>query len=335
MKLLKWRYSLFLMPVALWLSVNSAHADITCTASMNNGTVNISNTITPANANNAQITATLNYSCTNNVASDRYASLCLGVDGGDFDSATLNPRYMTGLNGSKLAFTMTRPDGSLWGNTIDSTYKPATFLIAPNATVSASAVITVSLLPNLGNTLATQGLHSSDFGGNHTTLTYQSDIVAPTSYDCNSGIQTPSQFPFKVQATVVNDCKINTTSNVILGSRPASTTSFTGSNNRAIDMTCTNGVLYKIGLAPSNGDINGAGMMSSTTDTTLKLPYQLQSNASGTGWGNNGSTYATLTNGVTGQGNGATQLQTVYVTVPNSDVKPASYSDTVTVHVNY
>jgi spore coat protein U-like protein len=100
-------------------------------------------------------------------------------------------------------------------------------------------------------------------------------------------------------------------------------------------MTCTNGVLYKIGLAPSNGDINGAGIMSSATDNTLKLPYQLQSNASGTGWGNNGSTYATLTNGVTGQGNGATQLQTVYVTVPNSDVKPASYSDTVTVHVNY
>ncbi|WP_201595199.1 Csu type fimbrial protein [Psychrobacter vallis] len=335
MKLFQWRYGLLLLPVALWLSINSAQADITCTANMNNGTVNISNTITPTNANDAQITATLTYSCTNNVASERYASLCLGVDGGDFDSATLNPRYMTGPNGSKLAFTMTRPDGSLWGNSSDSIYQPATFLIGPNATVNGSAVITVSLLPGFGNTLATQGFHSSDFSGNHTTLTYQSDIVAPTSSDCNSGIQEPSQFPFKVQATVVNECKINTTSNIVLGSRPASTTSFTGSNNQAIDMTCTNGALYNIGLAPSNGDTNGAGVMTDTESNNYQLPYQLLSNSTGTAWGNNGNTYATLTNGVTGNGNGTAQYHTVYVTVPNSDVKPANYADTVTIHVNY
>lgn len=335
MKLLKWRYSLFSMPIALWLSVNSAHADITCTASMNNGTVNISNAITPASASDAQITATLNYSCTNNVDSGRYASVCLGVDGGDYDSATLNPRYMTGPNGSKLAFTMTLSDGSLWGNTSDSIYKPATFFVGPNATVNGSTVITVSLLANASNTLATQGLHSNDFGGNHTTLTYQSHMVAPTSYDCNSGIQAPSPFPFKVQATVVNDCKINTTANILLGNHPASTTQLTRSNNQAIDMTCTNGALYKIGLKPSNNDINGAGMMSSATDNTLKLPYQLQSDASSTEWGNNGNTYAALTNGVTGTGDGAAKAHTVYVTVPNTDVTPDTYSDRVTVTVYY
>ncbi|MCD6252327.1 MAG: spore coat protein U domain-containing protein [Psychrobacter sp.] len=144
-----------------------------------------------------------------------------------------------------------------------------------------------------------------------------------------------SQFPFQVQATVVNECKINTTSDVTLGSRPASTTSFTGSNNQAIDMTCTNGALYNIGLSPSNGDINGAGVMTDTNTHTYILPYQLLSNSTGTVWGNNGNTYATLTNGVKGTGDGTAQLHTVYVTVPNSDVKPANYFDTVTIRVNY
>ncbi|WP_201551873.1 Csu type fimbrial protein [Psychrobacter fjordensis] len=334
MKLRQWHYGLLLLPIVLWLSINSAHADITCTASMNTGTVNISNTITPSNANNAQITGTLTYSCTNNALSERYASVCLGVDGGDYNSAILHPRYMTGPNGSKLAFTMTLPNGALWGNDNDSVYKPNSFLIPPNTTVTGHVVINVSLLPNFGNTVASQGVYSSDFSGNHTTLTYQSHIDQTTS-DCETSPYEQRDFPFKVQATVINECKINTTSDIILGSRPASATSFIGSNNRAIDMTCTSGALYNIGLAPSNGDVVGRGVMIDTGSKNYQLPYQLLSNSSGRTWGNNGSTYATLTNGVTGEGNGTAQLHTVYVTVPNSDVKPASYSDTVTVHVNY
>ena len=78
----QWHYSLLVIPVISWLSINNAQADITCTASMSTNTVNISNAITPANANNAEITATLNYSCTNNTESSQYVSVCLGVDGG-------------------------------------------------------------------------------------------------------------------------------------------------------------------------------------------------------------------------------------------------------------
>lgn len=335
MKLLQWRYSLLLLPVALWFSMNNAHADFTCTASMSTNTINISNTITPTTANNAKITGTLNYSCTNNTESDKYASICLGVDGGDYDSATLNPRYMmTDSNSSKLAFTMTLPNGKLWGNDNSSTYQPAPFFVPKNKTTNGSIVINVSLLPNFQNTLAKQGLYSSDFSGNHTILNYQSNIE-PIATDCETGGYEQRTFPFKVQATVVNECKINTTSDIILGSRPASPISFVGSNNQAISMTCTNDALYNIGLSPSNGDENGAGVMISTDSENYQLSYQLLSNPSGMVWGNNGNTYDTLTNGVTGKGDGTAQSHTVYVKVPNTDVEPAKYSDTVTVHVNY
>jgi spore coat protein U-like protein len=333
MKLFQWHYGLLLLPFTLWLSINSAHADITCTANMNNGTVNISNTITPANANDAQITATLTYSCTNNVDSARYASLCLGVDGGDYDSATLNPRYMTNLNNNsvKLAFTMTQPNGSVWGNSNDSTYKPATFLIGPKATVNGSAVITVSLLPGFDNTLATQGDYSSDFTGNHTTLTYQSYIDQPLS-DCNNGIQKPSHFPFKVQATVANECKIIAKpTDINLGNIAASATNIKGSTS--ISLKCTNTAPYTIGLVPSNDSVDGVGVMTGTTPNSDVIPYQLQS-ADGRTWGNT-VTAESLGNGVADEGNGTEQLHTVYVTVPSADVKPDNYSDTVTIHVNY
>lgn len=334
MNLFQWRYGLFLLPVMLWVSINSAQADITCQANMSTNLVNISNNITPTSAKDANVTATLEYSCTNNTQSDRYASLCLGVDGGDYNSTTLNPRYMTGPDGSKLAFTTTLPNGTIWGDRGESVYQPTPFLISPNTTVTGNVVIRFSLLSGFGNTLATQGVYSSDFSGNHTTLTYQSH-VDQTRLGCETSIDGQHSFPFKVQATVINDCKINTTSDIILGSHPASATNFMGSNNQAIDMTCTNGAPYNIGLAPSNGDITGRGVMVDTDSHTYQLPYQLLSNSMGTIWGNNGNTYATLTNGVTSEGNGTTQLHTVYVTVPNADVKPANYFDTVTIHVNY
>ena len=334
MKLLQWRYSLLLLPVTLWLSIDSAQADVTCTASMNSNTVNISNTITPTNANDASITGTLTYRCTNNEPVNRYASVCLGVGSSSSDNTMLNPRYITGPDSSKLAFAMTLPNGTLWGDSRDSVYQTPALLIPPNTTVTDSVVIKFSLLPGFGNTLATHGIYSSDFSVNQKVLTYQSD-VEQTPFGCETGVYEQNQFPFKVQATVVNACKINTTSDILLGSHPASTTNFTGSNNEAINMTCTNGAPYNIGLSPSNRDINGQGVMLDTASNSYKLPYQLLSNSARTIWGNNGNSYATLTNGVIGTGNGNAQTHTVYVTVPSADVKPGSYSDTVTINVNY
>src|SRR6185312_15041634 len=106
-----------------------------------------------------------------------------------------------------------------------------------------------------------------------------------------------------------------------------------GSNNIAI--SCTKNVPYYIGLAPSNGNTAGAGVMSGAGGNTDKVPYQLHSvSAAGPIWGNT-ATSRTVGNGVQGTGTGAAQSIPVFATAPSANFTPDTYSDTVTVHVNY
>lgn len=131
---------------------------------------------------------------------------------------------------------------------------------------------------------------------------------------------------------MVNECKIIAKpTDINLGNIAASATNIKGSTS--ISLKCTNTAPYTIGLVPSNDSVDGVGVMTGTTPNSDVIPYQLQS-ADGRTWGNT-VTAESLGNGVAGEGNGTEQLHTVYVTVPNSDVKPANYFDTVTIRVNY
>lgn len=346
MKFYQWRYSLFLLPFAWWLPAGSLQAapNISCTAGMNTvagsaGIVNISNAVTPENAENSSISNTLSYNCTNSGTAG-YVSVCLAVDGGDYNSSVIFPRYMnTDTSNRKLAFTMTLPGGAIWGTRnsgVGSEYNSGSRFIPAVSSISGDVPIQVSLLPNNGNTLATAGTYNNNFNGNHTTLTFETnanDINAP---NCSTGNPGITRFTFVVQATVVASCKINTTSNINLGRHPASATNILGSNSNAIAVTCTNSAPYYIGLAPSNGNVNGAGIMSGTGSNTDELPYQLRSKPgiAGTIWGNT-TTSTAVGNGVEGIGNGSSQSKTVYVTVPSADFKADNYSDIVTIRVNY
>ena len=334
MKLLKWRYSLFLMPVVLWLPAENAQA-LTCQldsfSSPNLGT------ITLANINSASIDQSLTYSCTNTSDVTESASICIGAHGTN-DTSQINPRYMTEPNNSKLNFNMTFKDkngsDAIWGsrNIAGGTEFIDFMSVGPGAKETKMTTIKVSLLPN--NNSATASNYAADFTGINTAFMFMTVDSNIDTQQCSTAVQEATPFTFTVQATVVNACKINTTSNVSLGSRPASTTSFTDSNNRAIDVTCTNGAPYTVGLMPSNNNANGAGVM--TGSNAEKVPYQLRSKAgsAGTIWGNT-ATSTDVGNGLAGTGSGAAQSQTVYVTVPSADFKPDTYSDTVTVHVNY
>lgn len=337
MKLLQWRYSLLLLPI-LWFSIDSAQADVTCTASMNSNTVNISNTITPANANDAEITATLSYSCTNNTESSQYVSVCLGADGGDKPNAVI-PRYMKAAsNNHELAFNMTLPDGNIWGTRTSglgkeynsgAIYIPARSTMSGQNNISGQVVINIFLLPNSTNTLATPGTYTNNFNGNLIFKTAEN----PISTNCLEGVQNISHsFPFTVQATVIPSCRITAKpTDINLGNIAASATSIKGNTN--ISLQCTNTAPYTIGLSPSNGNVDGAGIMTSAISNSDVVPYRLQSDA-GKVWGNTANA-ENVGNGVAGKGDGTTKLHTVHVIVPNADVKPGSYSDTVTINVNY
>ena len=339
----QWRYSTFLILPALWLCTSNAQAAATCTASLNAGSVSISNSLTPSNVNDESITATLEYNCKNTGGDRRYVSVCLGVDGGEYNSSNLYPRYLKSASSpNDLAFTMTLPGNTLWGTRsfgAGSEYNSGARSLQSGESFSGSVPINISLLSNNDNDLATPGVYTNNFGnGNRTAITVQDRIFSASS-DCSSGGQGNGRFPFIVQATIIPSCKITTNPGTInLGSQPASKRDL--SSNGKIGVTCTKTTSYNIGLAPKtpspNNNNSGAGFMNGTGNTPT-VPYQLRSTAgpSGTLWGNNGSTFASLTNGVTGMSNGSEQSHTVYVTVPSADFKPDNYSDTVTINVNY
>lgn len=347
----QWRYSLFLMLILLlWLSTNARAAlSVTCEAGMNTapGSTGIVNfgTINSVNANNENIKGTLNYSCTNTGDTAGYVAVCLAADGGEYDNNAVDRRYMERpRNGifdfnrrRRLNFTMKLSGGELWSTRrkAGSEFNSGLLSIAANSTVTGSEVISFSM--NGGNTRATQGVYTNNFGnGNHTALTFRANENS-SGLNCATGDQGLDRFPFTVQAAIEPSCMITATSNVDLGVRSASATTITDSNSSAITVNCTNGGSYYIGLKPSNNNINGAGVMSGlTTGNTDKVPYQLRSTAgiNGTIWGNT-ATSTTVGNGVADFGTGSNKSHTVFVTVPSVDVRPDNYSDTVTINVNY
>lgn len=331
MKLFQWRYLLSIPLVGFILfQAETTHAAIgagliTCTQ----GSVGeIAFGLVDPLSSQTSTSATLNYECK---GSDINASARVCFTFGPLES-TNTYREILGPNNSAMAFRLFSDPGL--SNTITST-SPLQVTFTTENSVDMSRSITVHAQTLANQTPLSPGSYSLQ---NQVFMTVNSvegnnppaNCVAPVDGETSSTYK----FPYTSSASVNPHCSVTTTGSLDLGRVPASATSISGSSVNLINVTCTNNTSYNIGLAPSNGDVNGSGIMSGT-DNTLTLPYQLQSNASGDIWGNNGSSYSTLKNGVRGEGNGETQAHTVYVTVPNTDVEPDRYSDTVTVHVNY
>ena len=141
---------------------------------------------------------------------------------------------------------------------------------------------------------------------------------------------------FDVTLDIDATCSVaaGTGSDIDVGTEDSDATDLSGSSTFSVN--CSKTVPYFIGLAPSNGATDGAGVMSPAGSSADTVPYQLRqaSGASGTIWGDTATTTA-VGNGVAGTGSGADQDHTVYVTVPSANYAPDSYSDTVTITVNY
>ena len=341
----QWHYSPLLMLGTLCLYSSNVSAYplslVDCDASILTNPINISNTITSANVSSAKINATLQYKCRSQIVGG-YVSVCLAANGGNDNSTDINPRYMMNRtnNNSTLPFIIILPEGKVWGTgTNGGSEYQAPQLYVPGlfgGSRSGSVPINVSLVPNTDGTLPTAGLYSTVFSGLSATLTFDADT---NQSDANCLTDRREKKPietFTVQATVINSCEITTTSDVNLGLRSASETNITGSNSSAITVNCTNGGSYYIGLKPFNNSTTGAGVMSGTGGNLDKVPYQLRSTAgiNGTIWGNT-ATSTTVGNGVADFGTGSNKSHTVFVTVPSADVKPDTYSDTITINVNY
>jgi len=314
---------------AFFLTTAPARAQISCTASMsalNFGSVNPLVSYTTS-------TATLTYNCTNADSKKTHsARLCFSI--GEPAGGQLMPRLMSSGATNKLQFQMYQdsayatPWTSQLGGSPTSPYQ-VTLTLAKSASMNSSATLYGQVLA--GQNTAIPGSYVDDYASSDTALRINdvSGNTAPSTCG-NTGNIT---FPFTVSATVTKQCVVNAVSDVDLGTVPASATNV--ANNGNISITCSNTTPYYVGLRPSNNSTVGAGLMSAPAGNTDKVPYQLYQNAGMTTlWGNT-ATASSAGNGVAGSGTGVAKSHTVYVRAPSADYQPDSYSDTVTVVVNY
>lgn len=331
-----WHYRHCLFPIALvgviFCKPTSVFADIgsgpiTCSQSpIANNIDDISFGAVDPLSSQTDTSATLKYACKGN-GQESSARVCF-----TFGPLNTNDRKLSGPNNSLMAFNLFSDPSRKASITSDNPLQ-VVFNSSNSTTVNAS--ITVYAQTLAGQTQLISGFYSLQ---SQVFMTVNSVLGSSAPPDCIKADTTSSastyDFTYKSNASVSDHCTVTTAGALDLGRVSASTMPTIGSASNLINVTCTNAASYKIGLEPSNQDKNGKGVMKGSNGEPT-LPYQLQSDASGTAWGNNGNTYAALTNGVTGTGNGAAQAHTVYVTVPNTDVIPDTYSDRVTVTVYY
>ncbi|AIY41361.1 Sigma-fimbriae tip adhesin [Collimonas arenae] len=266
-------------------------------------------------------------------------AMCLNLNTGT-GGAQANPRLLSsGSNTLNYQIYTNAGDSQIWGSTATPT-TPTPLLIP----VSIPAGLLFSTTVN-GNTPFYAQLPGTQTSAPASTYNSTLGVAVSGSYtlnantplsSCSSGttVLNTGSATFVTSATVQKFCLV-TTNNVNFGAIPSTAVNTTASSS--INVTCTNGTPYFVGLSPSNANTAGAGVMSgSIGGNTDKVPYQLSSTPgpSGTVWGNT-ATSTTVGNGKAGTGTGLAQPLNVYATVPGANYRPDSYSDTVTVNVNY
>lgn len=157
-------------------------------------------------------------------------------------------------------------------------------------------------------------------------LTLTASLVVAALFSGHALAETATN-TFQVKMTILKSCSVaaGASSDIALG--PVTSTAINTAGSNTISVTCSKDTGYSIGLTPSNGDLSGAGAMSS--GSLVPVPYQLHSgSATGPAWGS-------TSGAVAGTGNGTAQSHQIFAVAPSANYTPGSYADTVTVTVTY
>ena len=323
---------LSLLLAAACATTHQASANVVCNAA---GTTAINfGAVTVNGPGGASATGTIGYTCTN------------------YDSAPVDI-YLCVQGGNHVSYPGTPAQPVMQGGTPTLNYNVYTSA-AHAVSLEPTNVITAPLHINGGN-----GQHPANpptitlygfFPGNQTSppghytgylygntfgfaASANSTTCSANYSDAHHSYSGQSGISIQIDATVVNACTVSAT-DVDFGAVAPTATNL--ARTGTLSVNCPAGTAYSIGLAPSSNSTSGAGHMSGTGTNTDTVPYQLRSGPGPGGaiWGNTATT-GSVGNGVAGTGNGLPQTRTVYVTVPGANYRPDSYSDTVTVNVNY
>ncbi len=268
-------------------------------------------------------TGSISYSCTSYNLLPTSLTLCSQLGSPSWPGTTAQPKMLSG-SGSELSF-------NLYTDAARSSVWVGSTVITKAISVPILGTVTGSM-PFYGSIPSGQGAPA----GNYTASFYTTKLGMINFGSCAENVFLTfggTNNTLNVAASVPNACTVST-SDLALGNVAATSSAIAGSTT--LSVTCPNGTAYYIGLAPSNGSTTGAGTLTGTGGNTDHPAYQLRSSsgAAGTIWGNT-VTSTSVGNGVAGTGNGTAQSKTVYLTMPSANYSPDTYSDTVTVNVNY
>lgn len=330
-----------------------ASASCTLTPSSPNHTFTINNLL-DVTTPDLEVPVSFNIDCTkNNIAANGRFCLRIGQGTAGTPAGTIyNDRWLQA--GSNYAGVQVYKDSSystVWGPNTSGVASQITYALSGMSILASTYTIPASKITpsnpiylKLRETFPTvagvssikmlpPGIYSSIFNDSNTS--WRMGFGLGVNADCSGGTieNTGNQpFTFTVTADIKAQCKITaTTADIDFSTQSASATNLQGATN--LKVQCTNTTPYFIGLKPDNNDVNGAGAMLKGAD---QIAYQLRQapGMSGAIWGNT-ATSAAVGNGVAGTGNGLVKDHPIYATVASADGAVGTYSDTVTVTVNY
>ena len=324
-----------------------ASIDCTLTPGSPNTTFNINNLL-DVTTPDLRLAVPLSVACSKSGSGARVGYFCMRIGKGSAGTpagSAYAPRWLAkdATNSVGMQIYKGSFGGAVWGSNEAGAPSPnfanLVYGIALNQTYTFSMPLYVELLstfPAVGGVndikFLPPGTYTSNF--NDTFTEWQARTGAAVNDDC-TGLALENRvrpFNFTVTAVIAPQCKITaTTADIDFGTQSGSATNLQGATN--LKVQCTNTTPYFIGLKPGNSNANGAGFMLKGAD---QIAYQLRQapGMSGAIWGNT-ATSAAVGNGVAGTGNGLVKDHPIYATVASADGAVGTYSDTVTVTVNY
>ena len=329
---------LLALAAALWLTGTGAARADTCSATM---TDIVFANVSPIGASDSYASGTLTVSCSWALLTGvppqllfPNASICvnLGLGSGGVQGQW---RTMAGGTG-RLPFNLYRDSSyaaaAVWGgpSTPNSptglNFNLSAGLLAlgtQSATFTIYGKIPGNVLGGVGTVGNEDTVFSSDFSGEAiVNYSFWSLLSSP----CTAGASTT--VPFRVRATVVNNCVINA-SNLAFGTSSVLTGAVRA--NAALSVQCTANNAYRISLNGGlNGNVAARRMRNVTTGETVL--YAISGTLDGPAWGD-GSQGTSM---VTGTGTGAVQSVPLFGSVPKQATpSPGDYKDTVTATIYF